>query len=478
MSIVRVLLTGSLLLVVATVAACHNDNPYYCEDRAYHNCVNASGTFPCNEKADCAGQSGKRSCTELNEATGFGTCVQCTASDTAACLGETPVCGAEHVCRGCSKHVDCASSACLPDGSCGSDANVAYVAAAGSGATCTKADPCGTLAAAVAKGKAYIKVGAGNAVKDTQVTVIDGKAVTILADEGAKVDRSNEGAVLEVRSENADVKIYDLEITGATGASGANGIDVNPNGGSPKLALTRVTISGNQGIGLSASGGSVAVSQSTISGNQGMGLSASGGSVAVSQSTIRGNQGMGLSASGGSVAVSQSTIRGNTGGGISVSNATFDITNNFIYRNGNSAASTYGGLSLIPIGDSKLEFNTIVDNEANVGYASAGGVFCDLQSFVAVNNLVFRNTGGPMANLQTFGACTYGNSFVRAGSSAVDNLPEFARPNGEPFDYHLTTASPTTVRDAGGACVGVDIDGDARPQGGACDLGADEHKAN
>jgi len=41
-------------------------------------------------------------------------------------------------------------------------------------------------------------------------------------------------------------------------------------------------------------------------------------------------------------------------------------------------------------------------------------VFCDQGAFVAGGNLIFRNTGGSTGSAQTFGNCTYGNSFVNA----------------------------------------------------------------
>lgn len=432
-------LFGAAFALVAALVGCdlilgNELNPKYC---AAHpddaDCLREmpTGHFPCKSSADCVGQQGEPACTEPGK-NGFGICVQCTVSDTAACVGTTPLCGEENVCRGCSKHADCASAACLPDGSCVDEGTIAYVAGMGTGTACTRTAPCGTLAAAVGKGKAYVKVAAGAVVKDTQVTVIDGKAVTILADEGAKLDRDGDGAILEVRSAGADVKIFDLEITGASGSSGANGIDVSPNGGAPKLTLTRVKLTGNQGLGLSSTGGALTVTQSTIASN--------------------------------------------AGGGVSITNATFDITNNFIYRNGNQSTSSVGGLSVRPMGQSRLERNTIVDNQADAGTATAGGVFCDVAGFVAAGNIIFRNVGGPTANVQTFGSCTYGNSFVMAGASPVDEALAFAHSNTQPFDYHLTAASPTTVRDAGGACTGTDVDGDPRPQGAACDLGADELK--
>ena len=432
MSIVRLLSVAAWLLIVATGSACYEDSAWLCEDRAYKNCRNPPGTFPCQTRDDCSEQEGKPSCTEPDE-DGFGICVQCTPADATSCAATTPVCGTDNLCRACSKHGNCSSAVCLGDGSCAAEPTIAYVAPNGTGTACSKATPCGTMAAAVTTGKAIIKVATG-LVKSNQATIIDGKAVTILAEEGAKLDRDGDGAVLEVRSAGADVKIFDLEITGATGSSGANGIDVNPNGGSPKLALTRVKLTGNQGLGLSAQGGAVTISQSVVASN--------------------------------------------VGGGILVSNATFDITNNFIYRNGNQSTSSVGGLSLRPMGQSRFERNTIVDNQADGGSASAGGVFCDVPGFVAAGNIIFRNAGGPTANVQTFGSCAYGNSFVMPGTSPVDEALSFARSNMQPFDYHLTAASPATVRDAGGTCTGIDIDGEPRPQGGACDLGADEYKAN
>lgn len=432
----RLLLSFALLLVTTAAASCYEDNPYFCDDRAYNNCGNEPGTFPCNSKEDCAGQEGKPSCTEPNAATGFGICVQCTPSDATACSGAKPVCGTDYSCRTCSKHTECASAACLPDGSCGDDGTVAYVAAMGVGTACTKAAPCGTLAAAIAKGKAYVKVAAGNPVKDLQVTTIDGKAVTILADEGAKLDRDGDGAVLEVRSAGADVKIFDLEITGATGTSGANGIDVNPNGGVPKLTLTKVKLAGNQG--------------------------------------------MGISATGGSVTLSQSTIASNAGGGVLISNATFDISNNFVVANGSAdmlTGSDFGGLSLsAAAGSSRFERNTVAYNHAKQGTLLAAGVACSVTNLVAPGNIVTANNEGLAFPVQVKGVCTYGNSFIDAGSET--NTLKFKSITTSPPDFHLTKESPATVLDAAGVCTGVDVDGDARPQGTACDLGADEYKAN
>ena len=155
---------------------------------------------------------------------------------------------------------------------------------------------------------------------------------------------------------------------------------------------------------------------------------------------------------------------------------TVALTNNYVDHNGNDVTASFGAFSLKPNPESKVEFNTIVDNKANLGAASAGGVFCDVDGFTYNNNIIFRNTGGPSASTQTFGNCSVGNSFVLA-APAADNTPQFVHPNTPPFDYHLTAATPLTIRDAGGACTGQDFDGDTRPINGACDLGADEYKS-
>ncbi|MBA3540132.1 MAG: right-handed parallel beta-helix repeat-containing protein, partial [Deltaproteobacteria bacterium] len=191
----------------------------------------------------------------------------------------------------------------MPDGSCAAETDVAYVTVAGTGTTCTKVAPCGTLDNGIKANKSVVKIASG-LIKDNKTTPIDAKAVTILADLGAKLDRDGDGAILNVSSSGADVKIYDLEITGASGVAGANGIDLSPNGGMPKMTLTRVKVYGNQGVGISASGGFLTVSQSTISSNVGGGIYVGG------------------------------------------SGATFNITNNFIFRNGDQDNGVYGGINI------------------------------------------------------------------------------------------------------------------------------------
>lgn len=409
-------------------------NPNYCEGNpGPNNCdlMWDAADEGCTSNAQCSGA------TPVCDVSGTKTCVQCTTDDTNACTGTTPVCGADHTCQACTMHSQCtASNVCLPDGSCSDGMNVAYVASTGSGSACTKAMPCGTLAAALATNKPIIKIAAG-VVKDPNATTsIDGKAVTIFADPGAQLDRDGDGPILEVKSANADVKIYDLEITGASGTAGANGIDLVPNGGSPKLTLTRVKVTLNQGTGISATGGNLTVTQSNISGN--------------------------------------------TGGGVSISSAQFDITNSVIAKNG-SVSSTFGGVLLngTNTGTRRLEFNTITANGGSSGNVT--GVTCVLvnQPVTFSNNIVYANqVSGAGTQVGGGGMCSFAYSDIgpdpSSGTGNINADPKFV--NANQGDYHLMASSPCKDVADPAATLDVDIDGDARPQGSRRDMGADEQK--
>jgi hypothetical protein len=401
------------------------------------------------------------------------TCAQCTATEHDACTGVTPACGADNACRACAAHTECPSSACLPDGSCGTDATVAYVDPMSSGTSCTLLSPCGKISDALKLGKPFVKL---HGTINEQVLL--NADVTLLADPGTTLTDTMNGILLKIDG-MTHVAIYDLTISGASGMNNP-GISLL-SGNTANVSLVRATVSGNAGGGISATGGTLTISESTISANPGGGISATGGaSLTVSQSKITGNTNGGIQAMGGSLTVSQSTISANVpGGGISAMNSVFVIVGNVVFNNGGNASSV-GGLSINTMMNpmNRLEFNTIVANTAQDGTGS--GVHCLAGAFTAKDNIVSDNRN-LTSTTQIDGGCTHAYTLVHpgtppTGAGNVGDDPKFV--NEGTGDVHLQTTSPARGKaDPSADLTGIaahDIDGDARVA--PADLGADQVK--
>jgi hypothetical protein len=274
----------------------------------------------------------------------------------------------------------------------------------------------------------YLKL-AGTNDEGAPIT-IDNQNVTLLAERDAKLIRTSNGLHIEVKG-TSQVDIYDLEISGASGAQGV-GISM-PTGNVAKLALVRVKIVNNQGGGISASGGALAVSQSTISGN--------------------------------------------TGGGISVMNGTFAIVGNVFVGNG-TQMGLIGGISIGTVQDAtnRFEFNSLYGNQAQSGVGAA--LQCVAGTFTARNNIMSEN--GSFSNMaQVGGACMHTYSIARPGAvpTGVGNSgmdPLFV--NIITGDLHVKPGSPALgAADPNSDLTGPashDIDGDVRTT--RADIGADE----
>ena len=218
-----------------------------------------------------------------------------------------------------------------------------------------------------------------------------------------------------------------------TGVSGAYGIELDGNGGTPKLTLRRVTIQGNQGIGVYSAGGALSVSQSTFADND--------------------------------------------RGGIYVMGGTFKITSNVFFANGGTA-SLIGGVD-IQTGQNaanRLDFNSFNKNQAVDGVGTA--VKCIAGTFTARNNILSGN--GTLTNMeQVSGTCAHAYSIVRPGSLPTGTGNTASDPlfvNTDTGDLHLQTGSPalgaadpsSDLADVGA----TDIDDEPRTQ--PADIGADE----
>ena len=398
----------------------------------------------CRGDEDCAGVAGKGVC----DLGGNKTCVQCTTGKKDACTGATPACGDNLVCRGCIAHSECGSDACSFGGACIAETDVIYLKeGAGGGGNCTQAAPCGSITNAINQvtvSRRYIRVTGAT----TSEVDISGRAVTFLGSaDGTSILRGGGGgggdAIFDLMG-GANVQMYDMTLED----SRSEGITISA---TSMLTMVRSKIVNATREGLLVDGKATLLQSEVFSCND------------------PAKRGINV-LDGGELVMDRSKVSENEGGGILIADGgKFSITNSFIVGN----KATGGLFAINPSSGSKLEFSTIVDNISGGGTTAAGGVVCDNANGSVRNNIIFRNIGGTGGVVQKLGQCIFTGNLDMAGVSATDDTLKFAGAK----DYHLTPASPASVKDAGGlTCPAVDFDGDTRPQGPACDLGADELK--
>ena len=436
------------VVLTATLGGCQYQASNWCSDAPFHNCKDLvdgpiDAAPSCSSNASCTAPLG------VCDVTGSKTCVECTATDSAACVGVEPVCGVDQACRACTAHSECPSDVCLPDGSCAAEGDVAYVnGSIGTGSACTKAAPCKTVTAAIATPKAVIKV-TGAAVEPAKVVISSARQIFGAAN--ATVRASGGMTTIFEIPTGGNLAVHQLDVGGTTNLKPDRCYQI-PSSATGQLTLVDGKVS-NCVIGVES-------------------LS-SGGTVTVTGATVSGNTGTGITSSGGTVTVTGATVTTNKGGGVSVTAGTFKVSNSVIADNGDASngGSDFGGVILGGAGiASELTQNTIVGNLQKPTALGAGGVTCTVAAFAGERNIIAGNTASVTA-MQVTG-CTYPNSFLAGNFTSL----MFADPGT--LNFHLTAASPATVKDVAGltTCPGVDIDGNARPVNTFCDLGADEYK--
>ncbi|HUS31338.1 MAG TPA: right-handed parallel beta-helix repeat-containing protein [Kofleriaceae bacterium] len=408
-------MVARVLALVALLAACEKRSALYCdknpEDLAH--CPRTDGEVPvmmCTDNASCT--TSQRPFCEL----GSHVCVGCLSN--ADCTDPTKLnCDPTALeCRGCVAHSDCPSSACLPGGVCGDDANVIYVdPAAAANGDGTKTKPVQTIADALDLVTATRKNIKLTGTLDETVLLM-ARDVVIVTDPGTKLLGKGDPAV---KINASQVTAYGLDID-CSGAMNCLRVE-----SSSTARLYRVNVHDAPKSGVELKDNSY-------------------------------------------LELDQSTVAGNFDGIITSASGTFSITNNFIIHNG-SATSAHGG---VDIGSSspanRFEFNTVAHNQIKDGLILAGGITCPLASSVAVpNNLIVANTGslGNAANCVTTGS-----------PPDADAVPYQFKSITPPYDYHLLGGSKAIDASTITSTITNDVDGDFRPQGAKKDLGADEYK--
>ncbi len=387
-------------------------------------------------------------------------------------------------------------------------------------ALCTLADPC-SLRAAVSQSadNDEVRAAAGTYTSDDKLSAVMAidKSVTILG--GYTVDDwNNRDPLLNETILDGEGLVRVVEIIGATSplidgftirnGRAAEGAGVYNQTGSPAISNNFIygnaAFTGSQRGGGIFDGGSAVIENNTIFNNQTNGSNGNGIYLDnMADSTIRGNhiynntspnlsQGIGGaiylhtdSGQGARALIEDNVIYNNSafnGGGIF---AQFDtdvrLYNNFIYGNQALGTSQFaGGIGLL--GTADVWHNTIYANQADFGggLALSGGGNIRLSNNIVVSNTAAIADSGIFATTGPTVNGGYNNIYNNTVSSnivltsAISGDPLFI--NAASGNLRLQAASPN--RDAGDpatpASLNSDIDGEARPNNGVVDVGADE----
>lgn len=366
------------------------------------------------------------------------TCGPCSTAADCSAFAATPFCDvASGACRGCKLDTECDTGACASDGTCVPESAIIWVATGGvTTGSCTRTAPCASLAYAISQGSparthvvmaagAYpTAIGANSIATNAPQLTIHGGGATLLA---------TGSPAQTIVTASIPVTLIDLTLYG----------DAIPIDAQATVELAGVTIQSAKHVNVSAS---LAATDLQVTG---------------------GTEIDAFLVNGGATLTLDRAVITRSG---AVSGATASV----VHLNNVLIWGTAGrALGLSGAGD--ISFTTITDSGASTGAAPCVALLNpSIQVTSSIMWLPQGCTGAPngdaAGNGATFVSSIISNATPTPGVTNVD--PQFVNPTAH--DYHLMATSPAVNAVSTGPA--VDLDGTARPQGAAYDIGAYEYK--